>query len=190
MTKAFRPYTLDQQLLLPPDMRQWLPEGDLALFISDVVDELDLAVNEHEVVTPREPAHGRLPTNARMGASAIVVLKPAGQHPGAIGGGVIRARVRPFTQQRLNEALGLAVGAGRVGTRAMGRHPQRPTRRAKSVRAITRPVVGEDPPYPDAVSPEPGQRASHEPADGFGPLIRQQFDIGHAGAVIDGDVHE
>src|SRR5437660_4794089 len=44
MTKAFRPYTLDQQLLLPPDMRQWLPEGDLALFISDVVDELDLSV--------------------------------------------------------------------------------------------------------------------------------------------------
>src|SRR5437667_401363 len=43
MTKAYRPYTLDQQLLLPPDMRQWLPEGDLALFISDVVDELDLA---------------------------------------------------------------------------------------------------------------------------------------------------
>src|SRR3989442_799245 len=43
MTKAHRPYTLDQQLLLPPDMRQWLPEGDLALFISDVVDELDLA---------------------------------------------------------------------------------------------------------------------------------------------------
>src|SRR5436309_791460 len=43
MTKAFRPYTLDQQLLLPPDMRQWLPEGDLALFISDVVDELDLS---------------------------------------------------------------------------------------------------------------------------------------------------
>jgi transposase len=42
MTKAYRPYTLDQQLLLPPDMRQWLPEGDLALFISDVVDELDL----------------------------------------------------------------------------------------------------------------------------------------------------
>src|SRR5438132_401645 len=43
MTKAYRPYTLDQQLLLPPDMRQWLPEGDLALFLSDVVDELDLA---------------------------------------------------------------------------------------------------------------------------------------------------
>jgi len=43
MNKTFRPYTLDQHLLLPPDMREWLPEGDLALFISDVVDELDLS---------------------------------------------------------------------------------------------------------------------------------------------------
>ena len=43
MTKTFRPYSLDQQLLLPPDLRSWLPEGDLALFVSDVVDELDLS---------------------------------------------------------------------------------------------------------------------------------------------------
>lgn len=43
MTKTFRPYSLDQQLLLPPDLRGWLPEGDLALFVSDVVDELDLS---------------------------------------------------------------------------------------------------------------------------------------------------
>src|SRR5712692_3264922 len=51
MTKTFRPYTLDQQLLLPPDMRQWLPEGDLALFISDVVDELDLSAISHSYET-------------------------------------------------------------------------------------------------------------------------------------------
>jgi len=43
MNKTFRPYTLDQHLLQPPDMREWLPEGDLARFISDVVDELDLS---------------------------------------------------------------------------------------------------------------------------------------------------
>ena len=43
MPKTFRPYSLDQQLLLPPDLRGWLPEGDLALFVSDVVDELDLS---------------------------------------------------------------------------------------------------------------------------------------------------
>jgi transposase len=43
MTKVFRPYSLDQRLLLPPDLREWLPEGHLALFVSDVVDELDLS---------------------------------------------------------------------------------------------------------------------------------------------------
>lgn len=43
MAKGFLPYSLDQRLLLPPDMRAWLPEGHLALFISDVVDALDLS---------------------------------------------------------------------------------------------------------------------------------------------------
>ncbi len=42
MGKAFRAYNLDQRLLLPPDMRQWLPEGHLALFLLDVVSQLDL----------------------------------------------------------------------------------------------------------------------------------------------------
>ena len=43
MSKTFRPYTLNQRLLLPPDLREWLPEGHLALFVSDVVDALDLS---------------------------------------------------------------------------------------------------------------------------------------------------
>jgi len=29
MTKTFRPYSLEQQLLLPPDLREWVPEDDL-----------------------------------------------------------------------------------------------------------------------------------------------------------------
>jgi transposase len=33
----------DQVLLLPPDLRSWLPEGHLALFVIDAVGELDLA---------------------------------------------------------------------------------------------------------------------------------------------------
>jgi transposase len=32
----------DQVLLLPPDLREWLPAGHLALFVIDVVEELDL----------------------------------------------------------------------------------------------------------------------------------------------------
>jgi transposase len=33
----------DQPFLLPPDLRDWLPEGHLAWFVLDVVDQLDLA---------------------------------------------------------------------------------------------------------------------------------------------------
>lgn len=41
--KTFKPYTPDQLLLLPPALQEWLPEGHLALFLSDVVDHgLDL----------------------------------------------------------------------------------------------------------------------------------------------------
>jgi len=38
----FREYNPDQLFLLPPDMKEWLPEGDLAYFIMDVVRGLDL----------------------------------------------------------------------------------------------------------------------------------------------------
>ena len=43
MAKGFLPYDLNQRLLLPPDLREWLPEKHLALFVSDVVDILDLS---------------------------------------------------------------------------------------------------------------------------------------------------
>ena len=41
--RTFRPYDLDQPYLLPPDLRSWLSEGHLALFVSDIVDALDLS---------------------------------------------------------------------------------------------------------------------------------------------------
>jgi len=43
MAKGFLPYEVDQRLLLPPDLREWLPEGHLALFVLDVVQTLDLS---------------------------------------------------------------------------------------------------------------------------------------------------
>jgi transposase len=38
----FRPYEPDQLFLLPPDLKQWLPEDDLVYFIIDLVNELNL----------------------------------------------------------------------------------------------------------------------------------------------------
>ena len=43
MAKTYRPYVPEQDLLLPPSLRDWLPENHLAYFVSDLVDQLDLS---------------------------------------------------------------------------------------------------------------------------------------------------
>jgi transposase len=43
MAKTYRPYLPDQDFLLPPSLRHWLPEDHLVYFVSDLVDELDLS---------------------------------------------------------------------------------------------------------------------------------------------------
>jgi len=43
MSLHFKPCDRDQQYLLPPSMRDWLPPGDLAYFVIDVVEALDLS---------------------------------------------------------------------------------------------------------------------------------------------------
>ena len=43
MAKTFRPYVPEQDLLLPPSLREWLPEDHLAFFVSDLIDQLDLS---------------------------------------------------------------------------------------------------------------------------------------------------
>ena len=43
MLKGYRPYFPDQDLLLPPSLRDWLSEDNLVYFVSDVVDQLDLS---------------------------------------------------------------------------------------------------------------------------------------------------
>ena len=43
MAKHFLPFDLNQPFLLPPDLREWLPERHLARFVLDVVDALDLS---------------------------------------------------------------------------------------------------------------------------------------------------
>jgi transposase len=43
MAKTYRPYLPEQDFLLPPSPRDWLPEGHLAYFVSDLVDQLNLS---------------------------------------------------------------------------------------------------------------------------------------------------
>ena len=68
-TFHFKPYCPDQMLLLPPDLKQWLPEGDLAYFIMDVVGELDLSPIRHSYSSSRA---GQPPSNPQMMTSLIL----------------------------------------------------------------------------------------------------------------------
>jgi transposase len=43
MSKTYRPYNPDQQFLLAPSMRDWLPEGHLVYFVSDAIDEMNIS---------------------------------------------------------------------------------------------------------------------------------------------------
>lgn len=43
MAKTYRPYVPEQALLLPPSLRDWLPEDHLAFFVSDLIDHVDLS---------------------------------------------------------------------------------------------------------------------------------------------------
>ena len=43
MGKTYRTYNPDQQLLMPPSLSDWLPEGHLAYFVSDTIDAMDLS---------------------------------------------------------------------------------------------------------------------------------------------------
>src|SRR5438874_955933 len=41
--RVFRPYDPGQPLVLPPDLRVWLPPDHLAYLVGDIVDQLDLS---------------------------------------------------------------------------------------------------------------------------------------------------
>ena len=57
-TKKYRPWNLDQTLLLPPSMRDWLPEGHLAWFILDLVGQLELSPIT-DVIHAKDPRENR-----------------------------------------------------------------------------------------------------------------------------------
>jgi transposase len=63
MAKTYRVYLPEQDLLLPPSLRDWLPEDHLAYFVSDVVDQLDLSAIESVY---EDEERGQPPYHPRM----------------------------------------------------------------------------------------------------------------------------
>ena len=62
--KSYRPYTPGQSFLLPPSPSEWLPDGHLAYFVLELLEDLDL--NEIEEVIQRKDARGERPFSPRM----------------------------------------------------------------------------------------------------------------------------
>ena len=69
MAKTYRTYLPEQDLLLPPSLRDWLPEDHLAYFVSDVVEQLDLSAIES--VYEKEE-RGQPPYHPRMMAKILI----------------------------------------------------------------------------------------------------------------------
>lgn len=75
MSKIFRPYDPDQPFLMPVSMREWLPGGHLAYFISDVADHLDLGaiMNHYEEEKGYPPYHPAMMVKVLLYAYCIGV---------------------------------------------------------------------------------------------------------------------
>ena len=69
MAKAYKTYLPEQDLLLPPSLRDWLPENHLAYCVSDVVDQLDLSAIESVY---EDEDRGQPPYHPRMMVKILV----------------------------------------------------------------------------------------------------------------------
>lgn len=76
MALNFRPVVRDQQFLLPPDVREWLPQDHLAWFVIDVVDGMDLSTLQ---ASSRLGGPGRAPFDPRVLLAVLVYGYALGQ---------------------------------------------------------------------------------------------------------------
>lgn len=71
------PYEPNQALLLPPSLNDWLPDGHLARFVSDTVDELNLSPFLKKY-RQREDGRGRVAYQPRMMLKLLIYSYCAG----------------------------------------------------------------------------------------------------------------
>jgi transposase len=74
--KRYRPYAPEQPYLLPPSPREWLPRGHLAIFIVDLVAELDLCAIED--VLHAKDARGERPYAPAMMTALLLYAYATG----------------------------------------------------------------------------------------------------------------
>src|SRR4029077_17162914 len=118
----------------------------------------------------------------------VVVGDPGVDSSAPLGGGLVGAGVGPLAQAGLDEALGLAVGARRVGPGADMLEAGLGTGRPGVKGPVGRAVVGHDAFDGDAETGEPIERAAEESDGAFLLLVWQKLGVGQARGVVDADV--
>ena len=76
MSQNFLPCERDQQLLMPTDLREWLPEEHLAWFVLDAVEELDL---EPFYAVYRDDGWGRAAHDPQMMVALMLYAYATGE---------------------------------------------------------------------------------------------------------------
>jgi transposase len=133
--KTYRPYVPEQSFLLPPSPREWLPEGHLAYFVLDLLQDLDLG--EIERVLQSKDPRGERPYSPQMMTAlllygyAVGVLSSrkiekattedvafrvlaAGEHPHFTSINDFRARHRETLAKLFDQILKECMSAGLV----------------------------------------------------------------------------
>ena len=133
--KTYRPYTPEQSFLLPPSPREWLPEGHLAYYVLDLVEELELDEIEREL--QRKDARGERPYSPRMMTALLLYgyaigvfssrkieratyddvafrVLAAGEHPHFTTINEFRARHRAAFANFFHQVLEVCMSAGLV----------------------------------------------------------------------------
>jgi transposase len=135
MAQNFLACDREQELLLPPSLREWLPEGHLAWFVIDVVAQMDLSAF---YASYREDGHGRAAHDPAMMVALLLHAYAVGRRSSRVveracvddvAFRVIAANQRPdhctiarFRQRHeaalgglFGEVLALCADAGLVG---------------------------------------------------------------------------
>src|SRR5258705_3358875 len=100
---------------------------------------------------------GRAPAEARVWTLMVVNAEIRTERGRAPRRAAIRHAVRPLAEQRLDEALGFAVGLRSIGARETVAHRPALTDRSEDAGTIDHRVVGEQPPDRDAATAKPRQ---------------------------------
>jgi transposase len=76
MAQNFPACDREQELLLPPSLREWLPEGHLAWFVIDAVAEMDLSAF---YAVYRDDGHGRAAHEPAMMVALLLYAYAVGR---------------------------------------------------------------------------------------------------------------